>query len=129
MRQGFPTGRCAVFLLDPQILEGFGEKAREHAGRKEVTYMIQSVTNIDTVIDGVEEITVEEIGKWVDSPQRVIIVRTKHNENYYLKLQADQRIKLRLLRETADQQDDWLIPKVYHGQSMDEQELEEKEQS
>ena len=91
--------------------------------------MIQSVTNIDTVIEGVEEIVVEAIGKWVDHPQRVIIVRTKHNENYYLKLQADERVKLELHRDLDDEREDWLIPKVYKGQSAHDEEIEEEDLS
>ena len=56
--------------------------------------MIQSVTNIDTLIEDVEEITLEDITENTKFLYRVLIVRTKHKENYYLKLQAGEYNKL-----------------------------------
>ena len=86
--------------------------------------MIRTVTSLDTVIDGIEEITVESIVPDGNGARRVVIVRTKHNENYYLRLHGETEINLQLRRDQEDQDEDWLTPKVYNGTSMTEEDEE-----
>jgi hypothetical protein len=90
--------------------------------------MINRVNSIDTVIEGVEEVTLQDItGSWHGGVQRVLVIRTKHNENFYLKLQAEMREQLEFVRDPGfdgdDKESDWLNPKVYKGKS--EEELDE----
>jgi hypothetical protein len=110
--------------LDPQILACGGVISQETAfsitGRKEVIYMINTVTSIDTVITDVEEIEVKPMEKQDQRVARTIVIRTRHKEIYTLLLYADCSLDLDLRRDSKDREKDWLMPKVYKGKSMTE---------
>src|SRR5690348_15206310 len=74
--------------LTAQMLQAIRSLWPETSARKEVDYMIDKVENIDIVIDGVKEIALEDIVSTPKNVQRILIVRTKHKENFYLKLVA-----------------------------------------
>src|SRR5689334_8352897 len=78
----------SVRPLTAQMLQAIRSLWPETSARKEVDYMIDKVENIDIVIDGVKEISLEDIVSTPKNVQRILIVRTKHKENFYLKLVA-----------------------------------------
>ena len=82
--------------------------------------MINTTTKVDVEIDDVSEVRISPVSDgFYGVKMRWITVETSHGEFYCLHLKS-QDAKTLEIRELPDDEDTWLIPKVYKGRSMAE---------
>jgi hypothetical protein len=87
--------------------------------------MLITLKTTKFIISNVEDIVIDEPMEHIEGElsERSISIRTYEGECYEISLQADALGKLKFVETSKD---GWLTPKVYKGQSMHEQEMEEK---